>query len=149
MSEEIINCLFCNNKDIKERIIYEDDLIIAFPTNTPITPGHTLICPKKHIGRIDELESEEILAIINFIVKLKNGIKKCIGAEGFNIAWNEGKTAGQSVDHLHVHVVPRSKGDAGIYDYEPRKFLYRPGSRSETPKEELQEIAKLIKINLL
>ena len=143
-----MDCIFCNNKEIKARIIYEDDLIIAFPTNIPITPGHTLICPKKHIGRIDELESKEILAIVNFIAKLKNGLKKCVGAEGFNIAWNEGVSAGQSVDHLHIHVVPRSTGDAGVYDYEPRKFLYRPGSRNETPEEELQEIAKLIKNNI-
>jgi diadenosine tetraphosphate (Ap4A) HIT family hydrolase len=65
--------------------------------------------------------------------------------EGFHQAWNEGKVAGQSVPHFHLHVVPRKQGDEGITEYEPRKFLYRPGSREETPSQELESIAKQIK----
>ena len=80
--------------------------------------------------------------------KLRASIIKILGVEGFNYAWNEGKIAGQAVNHLHLHIVPRKEGDAGITEYEPRKFLYRPGSREESPNEELTEIARLIEEGL-
>ena len=141
-------CPFCYNTTIQSRIIFRTNLIMAFPTNIPITPGHVLICPIRHVNIIDQLSSEELVAIIDGIVRLKDSIIKSFGAEGFNIAWNEGVTAGQSVDHLHIHVVPRKSDDKGVYEYEPRKFLYRPGSRNESPDSELGEIAKIIKTNL-
>jgi diadenosine tetraphosphate (Ap4A) HIT family hydrolase len=77
--------------------------------------------------------------------KVKDVLTKLFGAEGFNYAWNEGEVAGQSVPHLHLHVLPRRHGDEGITEYEPRKFLYRPGSRAATPEAELQEVAKTIR----
>lgn len=142
------NCPYCNDKDIKSRIIFEDNLFIVFPTNIPITPGHLLICPKRHISKIDDLSDEELKAIKNLIVLLKNTLTKIFDSEGFNIALNEGQSAGQSIDHLHIHIVPRKTGDTGIYEYEPRKFLYRPGSRNTSPETELREIAELIKKNI-
>lgn len=69
-------------------------------------------------------------------------------AEGFNFAWNEGKDYGQSVPHFHLHVVPRSPGDEGITEYEPRKFLYRPGSREDSPETELAAVAAEIRSNI-
>lgn len=121
---------------------------MAFPTNIPIVPGHTLLCPVKHVARIDQLSDNELKAIRDFLIRLKNSLKKSLRAEGFNIAWSEGSAAGQSVEHLHIHVVPRNVGDAGISEYEPRKFLYRPGSRNISPDQELQEVAALIRKSL-
>jgi len=60
--------------------------------------------------------------------KLGKAMTKVFEAEGFNYAWNEGEVAGQFVPHLHLHMLPRKKGDKGIYKYEPRKFLYRTGT---------------------
>jgi histidine triad (HIT) family protein len=145
-----MDCPFCdkNNKSIQDRIVYKDDLVMAFPTNIPIVPGHILVCPTKHVAKIDDLSDAELKAITNFIIKLKENLKKTFQAEGFNVAWNEGVMAGQAVGHLHIHVLPRKTGDTGIYEYDPRKFLYRPGSRSESPDKELQDVAELIKKNL-
>lgn len=145
-----MNCPFCDkdNKDIQDRLIYKDSLVMAFPTNIPIVPGHILVCPSRHVSKIDQLSEEELKAIANLIVQLKDSLKKAFQVEGFNIAWNEGKIAGQAVDHLHIHIVPRKAGDEGIYEYDPRKFLYRPGSREISPEQELKEIAELIKKNL-
>lgn len=141
-------CPYCDKTTLQSRIIFQNNLIMVFPTNIPITPGHVLICPIRHISTIDQLSNEELSALRNSIVQLKGSLIKSFGAEGFNIAWNEGTTAGQSVDHLHIHIVPRKTGDGGVYEYEPRKFLYRPGSRDESPDAELNEITKIIKTNL-
>lgn len=143
-----MNCPYCHSQEVQARLIFQDSLVMAFPTNIPITPGHTLICPTRHVAKLDQLSTEELLALTSLIVRLKNSLIKSGQAEGFNIAWNEGLMAGQAVDHLHIHVVPRKAGDAGIYGYEPRQFLYRPGSRSKSPEAELQAVAKLIKENL-
>ena len=71
-----------------------------------------------------------------------------VNKEGFNFAWNDGPIAGQSVPHFHLHVLPRKQGDTGITEYEPRQFLYRPGSREASPEAELAAIAKMIQEHL-
>jgi histidine triad (HIT) family protein len=143
-----MNCLFCENVDIAKRIIYKDKLVFVFPTNIPIVPGHLLICTVRHIQKIEELNIDELEAIQHIISRLKIPLGKIFGSQGFNYAWNEGVIAGQSVSHLHFHMLPRKEGDEGIYEYEPRKFLYRPGSREATPELELQKISELVKTNL-
>ena len=82
------------------------------------------------------------------LTTLKSAMIKAFAAEGFNYAWNEELVAGQTVPHLHLHMLPRKKGDSGIVDYEPRKFLYRPGERSDSPDQELIKVTELIKKNL-
>jgi len=131
--------------DIKERKITGNDLAWAFPTNIPITPGHTIVCPVRHVEKFEELTEDEKTAIFELSLKIKKALKKLFGAEGFHYAWNEGKVAGQSVPHFHLHIVPRKQGDEGITEYEPRNFLYRPGSRETTPEEELKAVAAQIR----
>ncbi len=127
------------------RIFAENELAIAFPTNIPITPGHSIVVPKRVVNSVDGLAQEELLAIFDLIEKVKKGLRLVFGAEGFNYAWNEGDDYGQTVPHIHFHIVPRTPGDAGIIDYEPRKFLYRPGSRQKSPKAELDDVANSLK----
>ena len=123
----------------------ENNLAWAFLTNIPITPGHTLIAPKRWVAKYEDLTNEEKGAIEELRMKIVNALTKLYGAEGFNIAWNVNKIAGQSVPHFHLHIVPRKEGDEGIYEYEPRKFLYRPGSRETTPEAELKATSEEIK----
>jgi len=143
-----MSCSYCDGKDVEARIIYKDNLVMAFPTNIPITPGHTLMIPIQHVATVAELSTEELTAIKDLLVRIQASLRKCLQAEGFNIAWNEGAAGGQTIDHLHIHIVPRHKGDAGIYQYEPRQFLYRPGAREESTEAELKEVAEMIKNNL-
>lgn len=127
-------------------MIIENGLAFAFPTNTPIVPGHILICPKRHVQYYEDATLEERAAIEDLRSKLKQALKKALGAEGFNYAWNEEKIGGQSVPHFHLHIVPRKDGDVGIYEYEPREFLYRPGPRTVvSPQEEIDAVVTLIK----
>ncbi len=140
-----MKCAFCEIKEINERITASNKLARAFLTNMPITSGHTLIVPLRCVGKFEELTEEEIKAIFDLRVKVQHLLKKSMKAEGFHFSWNDGKMAGQSVPHFHLHIVPRKSGDEGITEYEPRKFLYRPGSRAESPEEELKETALYIK----
>ena len=142
------NCVYCTNLEVKSREIIRNEFAWAFPTNIPIVPGHILICPIRCVANFDDLTKEEISAIFDLREKLKKALIKSFGAEGFNYAWNEGKLAGQSIPHFHLHVLPRKTGDAGILEYEPRKFIYRPGEREVSPAEELDGIVKIIKNNL-
>ncbi len=138
-------CPFCTLPEIQQRKVAENDLAWAFPTNIPITPGHMLIAPKRCVARYEDMTPGEKAAVEELRVKIIGALKTLFKAEGFNIAWNDGKIAGQSVPHYHLHVVPRTPGDAGIYEFEPRKFLYRPGEREASPEDELREVAELVR----
>jgi len=143
-----MSCAFCKNLNIKNRTIVENDLAKAFVGMQPIVPGHTLVIPKRCVAKFNELTSEEIKAIFDIMDKVKTALQKTFKCEGFNHAWNENLISGQTVPHFHLHIVPRRQGDEGIYEYEPRKFLYRSGSRANSEQEELSEVAELIKSNL-
>lgn len=148
MAAEEKQCAFCSRPENKERTVLRTEFAWSFLTNIPITPGHTLICPVRCVATLEGLDPLEVVEIFEQLSLVKQGLRKMMGAEGFNIAWNEGEVAGQSVSHFHLHVVPRKPGDAGIVGDEPRKFLYRPGSREKSPEDELQATARLIRAQL-
>lgn len=143
-----MNCIYCDSEDIRRRTIAENEYAWAFPTNIPITPGHTLVIPKRHVATFSELSDAELLGVFDLSGRIQKALVKSFGAQGFNCAFNQGDEAGQSIPHFHLHIVPRSAGDAGITRYEPREFLYRPGSREASPEEELKAVAKRIRESL-
>jgi ATP adenylyltransferase len=121
-------CLFCEMKT--ERIVAENELAFAIPDGYLVTPLHTLIIPKRHVSTFFELSQAEINAC-TFIIKDQ---KKRIEADdhlvdGFNIGMNNGVSAGQTIDHCHIHLVPRRTGDVddprgGIRHTLPGKGYY-------------------------
>jgi len=146
-----MNCGFCKDKENNEnnkRIIIETKLSKVFPSNQPIVLGHTIIIPKRCVPNFEDLTINEKNDIFELMTKIKLSLKNSFNCKGFNHAWNENIIAGQTVPHFHLHIVPRKKGDDGIYEYEPRKFLYRPNSRENSPNQELIKIAQIIKNNL-
>jgi diadenosine tetraphosphate (Ap4A) HIT family hydrolase len=143
-----MSCAFCDNPDVQKRLVIENDLAFAFLTNTPIVPGHILVITKRHVQYYEESTEEEREAIESLRVELKKAMLATFDAEGFNYAWNEEEIGGQSVPHFHLHIVPRKKGDAGIYKYEPREFLYRPGTRAQSLEGELMEVVESLKTAL-
>ncbi len=124
------------------RVFAETAHSFAFLTNIPITPGHSLVAPQRVVATIDELTLKELTDLFALVKYVKDVLRQAVSAQGFNCAWNEGRAYGQSVPHLHIHIVPRTQGDAGITQYEPRQFLYRPGSRAESPTAELADLAQ-------
>ena len=142
--------IFIDNGDIDKRTIGSNATAFAFLTNIPITKGHTLIAPKRVVKTVNELSDDEITDMRRLLIAVKQVLVDHYNAEGFNFAWNEGSEYGQSVPHFHLHVVPRTKNDNGISDYDPRKLLYRPGTRPASSESELASFARQIsdKINL-
>lgn len=144
-----ISCTFCVLPEIKERALIKNNLAWAFLTNIPITPGHLLIAPVRCVKTFSDLTPMEVAAVFELRKKLVPVLKKVFGAEGYHFAWNEGVAACQNVPHFHMHMVPRKKGDGGITEAEPRKFLYRPGSRENSPEAELRKVAEMIRSALV
>lgn len=137
--------VFTTLPEIADRTFDENDLAFAFLTKQPITPGHSLIAPKRVVDKFSDLTNEEQLAIFDLAKKVRLKLEGVFNARGFNYAWNEGEEYGQSVPHFHLHIVPRNKQDSGISEYEPRQFLYRPGSREDSPESELKVIAESLR----
>src|ERR1700733_12558568 len=137
-------CSFCTSEENKKREIIRTQLVWAFPTNKPIVPGHTLICPIRCVATFEELTQQERDELFKAMSAIKASLKRGFGAKGFNHAWNENKVGGQSVPHFHLHILPRTEQDELRYGYEPRQFLYRPSAdRKVPPQQELQEVAAL------
>lgn len=141
-------CVYCSKPEIKARTICENDLAWAFPTNIPITLGHILVSPKRCVATLTQLTQEERIKIMDLSGQVIEALKKTYGAEGFNCAWNQGKLAGQSVPHFHLHIIPRKEGDTGLLGYDPRSMLYRTGDREPISELELQSKVEEIKANL-
>lgn len=102
-------CIFCKLRD--ERVIDECEHTISFIDTYPASPGHTLVVPKRHFATYFEATEEEILAIGRAIQKAKKILDKEYAPDAYNIGINNGEAAGQSVMHLHVHIIPRYTGD--------------------------------------
>jgi histidine triad (HIT) family protein len=107
------DCIFC--KIVAGQIpctrIYEDASVLAFMDINPISPGHTLVVPKKHYEAITEMPADEAAALYRPIPALAAAVKAALKAEALNVLQNNGRAAGQAVDHLHVHLIPRWVGD--------------------------------------
>lgn len=106
--DEIMDCLFCKiaARKIPAKIVYEDDLTVAFEDINPQAPMHTLIIPKKHIARgLDLAKEDDALMGHLFRVANKLASEKGIAERGFRLVTNCGPEAGQSVYHIHIHLM--------------------------------------------
>ena len=107
-----MDCVFCKiaNKDISAKIIYEDKNILAFPDINPITPTHILVIPKKHISSINDLgENDKELMGELFLAAQKIAKDKNVEKTGYRLIFNVGKDAGQSISHIHLHLLGGKK----------------------------------------
>ena len=103
-------CLFCNTNN--REYIFENDLAFSAYDSYPVSKFHILIIPKRHVKNYFELSNDELLACNKIIILSKNKIEKIDhNIEGFNLGSNVGTVAGQSINHCHIHLIPRRKGD--------------------------------------
>jgi len=108
-------CLFCaiSAGKIPAHVVYEDDRTVAFLDIHPSAPGHTLITPRTHAARIEDLSAEDAAALFAALHRLTKPIREAVGAEAATVGINDGPGSGQEVPHVHIHVIPRRRGDGG------------------------------------
>ena len=126
-------CIFCRIAagEVPARIALEGDGVLAFLDVGPLAAGHVLVIPKSHFVTLDQMSPGDVAAVAGVIPRLVGAIRKLDGVTGVNVLQNNGRSAGQVVDHVHFHLIPRKEGDglgyrwnAGSYgDGEADKYL--------------------------
>lgn len=130
------SCIFCKiaNGEIPSNTIYEDDKFRVILDNGPATKGHALVLPKEHYANLFEMP-EDLLADAAVVAKkVATNIKDKLSCDGLNLVQNNGETAGQTVMHFHLHIIPR-------YENDGQRILWNPTSPSA---EELVEVKNTI-----
>ncbi len=122
-----LNCIFCNLE--KERIVTESDAVVAIYDIFPVSEGHMLIIPKKHFKDYFEVDQQTRDELWKLVDECKRIVDKKFKPDGYNIGINCGEAAGQTVMHLHIHLIPRYKGDiknprGGVRGVIPEKRIY-------------------------
>lgn len=102
-------CPFCSARP--GRLISESLHASAWLDNFPVTEGHTLIVPRRHVTSLFDLDTEELGAFWGFLCEVRMVIVQLYGVSNFNVGLNDGPAAGQTVGHAHVHLIPRRPGD--------------------------------------
>ncbi len=103
------NCIFCAiaECEIPSFKIYEDNDFIAYLDINPISKGHTLVIPKSHAQGLLDCSEEKLRALLSVVKKVAAHLKASLPCDGFNILQNNGAAAGQTVNHIHFHIIPR------------------------------------------
>ncbi|MFW9935475.1 MAG: HIT family protein [Candidatus Thorarchaeota archaeon] len=141
MSELSTNCVFCKivAKKVPANVVYEDNKIIAFLDIRPINPGHTLVIPKNHAASLKDLDSKLGGRLFQVAGQIAAAIRKSgLRCEGINVWLADGKAAFQEVPHIHIHVIPRFKGD-GL------RIQVGPDYGTTPPDDKLQQQAEKIR----
>jgi len=131
------DCIFCKiiRNELPATRIYEDDDVLAFMDIGPVAPGHALIIPKTHHDNITQTPDEVLQKLIVIVKQVAQAAKVAMHAEGLNVTQANGKTAGQTVPHIHFHVIPRTTDSSNAKSW-------RPGSYDDP--DEMVRLAKLI-----
>lgn len=130
----INNCVFCSiiGHEIPSATIYEDEKVIAILDIAPSAKGHTVLIPKNHSKDIFEIPEEDAAHIFTVAKKIAKALKEELNCDGINILQNNGKAAGQTVFHFHVHVIPR-------YENDTVNLTWTPGEYKEGEMQSLAE----------
>ena len=115
------DCIFCKlaNGIFDTNVIYEDDDFTVILDAAPATMGHSLILPKEHYANIYELDEEIAGKAFKLAKKLASKMTDKLGCDGFNVVQNNGESAGQTVFHFHMHLIPRYKNDGALLQWKP------------------------------
>lgn len=130
------SCIFCKiaNGEIPSKTLYEDEDFRVILDLGPATKGHALILPKRHSANLYELPDETAAKVMVLAKKMAVKMTERLQCDGFNVIQNNGETAGQTVMHYHLHLIPRYQDDG-------QKILWKP---AEVSQEELEQIKNCI-----
>ncbi|AFK17975.1 HIT family protein [Haloferax mediterranei ATCC 33500] len=130
------DCIFCAiaARDIHGRIVHETEHSLAFLDVNPLAPGHTLVVPKDHYARLDDLPDEISEDLFRTVDELVPRVEEAVDADATNIGLNNGPAAGQEVEHVHAHIIPRFEDDGG------NPIHAVAGKRPDLSDEEMDDI---------
>jgi histidine triad (HIT) family protein len=137
-----MDCIICQlvNEEIEVTKVYEDDSVVAVMDIQPINPGHLFISPKKHVEFMSELDEELGAHLFKIAMKLVDALRKSeLKCEGVNLFLADGEVAGQEIPHVHLHVVPRIRGDGFGLRFDESYFRL-------PEREELEQAASSIRV---
>lgn len=119
----MLPCIFCKiaNNEIPSSKVYEDNNFIAFLDINPVNKGHTLVVPKQHVETFLDASEQTLDRLMLVCQKLANAIVKATKADGFNLMLNNKRAAGQLVDHMHFHIIPRFNDD-GLKHWQKKQY---------------------------
>lgn len=129
------NCIFCKilRNEIPSSTVYEDDKFRAIMDIGPVAKGHVILLAKEHTANLLEADDALLSAALPAVKRVANAVRKTVGCDGINILQNNGEEAGQTVFHLHIHVIPRNKED-GI-KLPPQLATYAEGEAAELARK--------------
>lgn len=106
-------CIFCRIAlgSVHSNIIIQDEKAIAFLDAYPLTKGHTLVIPKLHFFKVQDMTEEYALALFHLMWRIVGPVEKAAGVKASTIAVHNGKEAGQEISHVHIHIIPREAHD--------------------------------------
>lgn len=136
-------CVFCKiiAGEIPIYKVYEDENFIAFLDIKPINPGHTLVVPKNHYANLSEIPDVELGNLIISVKKLAGLLAEKLNFTDYTISENNGPLAGQSVAHLHFHIIPRFENDI-LTNWDHKE--HRRGEREYEPGEAEEVLKKIL-----
>lgn len=134
------DCIFCKIAagQIPCTKIYEDENVLVFLDIGPLSDGHTLVIPKEHCTKVHNCSVKAITAAAAVLPKITAAVASAMGADGYNVMCNNGRAAGQLVEHLHFHIIPRKTGD-GVFTQWPA---------SKYPQGKIEKLAAEIRAKL-
>jgi histidine triad (HIT) family protein len=109
--------------------IYEDEVILAFLDIGPLSDGHTLVIPRQHFEKVHDCPAELLGKVGSCLGKIAKAVAVGMNSDGYNVLCNNGRAAGQLIEHLHFHIIPRNTGD-GVFDRWPA-YKYQAGKIEE------------------
>ena len=133
------DCIFCKivAGKLPSHIVYSDKGHVAFLDINPFSPGHTLVCPRRHGETLWDMDEKEIAEVFKTAARVSMAVVAATKADGFRIMQNNGEAANQAVAHIHVHVIPNKLEDKG-------KFM----NRRKMSDEEMAKVAAAIKAEM-
>jgi diadenosine tetraphosphate (Ap4A) HIT family hydrolase len=107
----VSECPFCNRVAVRDEIIHSRPAAVAFADAYPVSEGHVLVVPRRHLARLEELDADEWAEVFSLVREVCREPCKRDGVDGANVGFNSGLAARPTVEHAHVHVIPRRAGD--------------------------------------
>ena len=135
------DCIFCRivSQQLPCVSVFENEHVLSFLDIAPISPGHTLVIPKQHFNRLDECPPSLIAYLTENLGTIAQAVIQAVSAEDYNVLNNNGRSAGQLVDHIHFHIIPR-KPDDGVFNRWPA---------GKYPSGQMEQLAKQIRQQLI